>query len=52
MVYLVIVSRGGGGGKTEVPRNNGGGGGLGIQPFSVIYAILMDIRLDKLPSGG
>ena len=51
-VFSNCFKGGGGGGKTEVPRNNGGGGGLGIQPFSVIYAILMDIRLDKLPSGG
>ena len=37
------------GGKTEVPRNKGGGD---WQLFSMIYAILIDIRLDKFPRGG
>ena len=40
---------GGGRGKTEVPRNKGGK--PGIQLFSVIYAILIDTRLE-FPGGG
>ena len=37
-------------GKTEVPRNKGSE--PGIQLFSVIYAILIDTRLDEFARGG
>ena len=47
VLYLENVSSGG---KTKVPKNKGGK--PGIQLFSVIYAILIDIRLDEFPRGG
>ena len=50
VLYLVNVSRGGA--KLRFQEITGGGGEPGIQLFSVIYAIVMDIRLDKFPSGG
>ena len=37
------------GGKTEVPRNKGEE--PGIQLFSVINAMLIEIRLDEFPRG-
>ena len=46
MLCLENVSRGS---KTEVPRNKGGE--PGIQLFLVIYALLIDIRLDELTRG-
>ena len=49
VLYLENVSKGGGG-KTEVPRNKGGEPGVHL--FSVIYAILIGIRLDEFPGGG
>ena len=45
----------GGGAKLWFQEIGGGGGGEGepgIQLFSAIYAILIDIRLDEFPRGG
>ena len=44
--------KGGGGAKWKFQEIRGGGGDeSGIQLFSMIYAILIDIRLDELPRG-
>ena len=50
MLYLENVSRGEGGAKLRFQEIREGESG--IQLFSVIYAILIDIRLDEFPTGG
>ena len=50
MLYLENVSRGGGGAKLRFQEIRGRE--PGIQLFSMIYAILIDIRLDEFPGGG
>ena len=43
---------GGGGAKRRFPEIRGGGvGEPGVRLFSVIYAILIEIRLDEFPGG-